>query len=102
MYLALDDREDLPEKVLTEMKLTRKWVLAIVGDKWPLQHRHVLGRAVRIRSPYVDVLSLTQVLASSRCARRWTRRSSATARGRATPTSSCAPSRASRQACRTR
>ena len=41
MYLALDDREDLPEKVLTEMKLTRKWVLAIVGDKWPLQHRHV-------------------------------------------------------------
>ena len=51
MYLALDDREDLPEKVLTEMKLTRKWVLAIVGDKWPLQHRHVLGRAVRIRSP---------------------------------------------------
>ena len=24
---------------------------------------HVLGRAVRIRSPYVDVLSLTQVLA---------------------------------------
>ena len=46
MYLALDDREDLPEKVLTEMKLTRKWVLAIVGDKWPLQHRHVLGRAV--------------------------------------------------------
>ena len=63
MYLALDDREDLPEKVLTEMKLTRKWVLAIVGDKWPLQHRHVLGRAVRIRSPYVDVLSLTQVLA---------------------------------------
>ena len=63
MYLDLDDREDLPEKVLTEMKLTRKWVLAIVGDKWPLQHRHVLGRAVRIRSPYVDVLSLTQVLA---------------------------------------
>ena len=63
MYLALDDREDLPEKVLSEMKLTRKWVLAIVGDKWPLQHRHVLGRAVRIRSPYVDVLSLTQVLA---------------------------------------
>ena len=26
MYLALDDREDLPEKVLTEMKLTRKCV----------------------------------------------------------------------------
>ena len=60
VYLTINN---LPEKVLTEMKLTRKWVLAIVGDKWPLQHRHVLGRAVRIRSPYVDVLSLTQVLA---------------------------------------
>ena len=35
----------------------------IVGDKWPLQHRHVLGQAIRIRSPYVDALSVTQVLA---------------------------------------
>ena len=33
------------------------------GDKWPLQHRHVLGQAIRIRSPYVDALSVTQVLA---------------------------------------
>lgn len=63
MYLSLGDREDLNEKVLTEMELTRKWVLAIVGDKWPLQHRHVLGQAIRIRSPYVDALSVTQMLA---------------------------------------
>ena len=63
MFLALGDREDLNEKVLNEMELTRKWVLAIVGDKWPLQHRHVLGQAIRIRSPYVDALSVTQVLA---------------------------------------
>ena len=63
MYLVLGDREDLNEKVLNEMELTRKWVLAIVGDKWPLQHRHVLGQAIRIRSPYVDALSVTQVLA---------------------------------------
>ena len=34
-----------------------------MGDKWPLQHRHVLGQAIRIRSPYVDALSVTQVLA---------------------------------------
>ena len=34
-----------------------------MGDKWPLQHRHVLGQAIRIRSPYVDGLSVTQVLA---------------------------------------
>ena len=63
MYLALGDREDLNKKVLDEMELTRKWVLEIVGDKWPLQHRHVLGQAIRIRSPYVDALSATQVLA---------------------------------------
>ena len=38
-------------------------MLKIVGDEWPLQHRHVLGQAIRIRSPYVDALSVTQVLA---------------------------------------
>ena len=63
MYLALGDREDLNKKVLNEMELTREWVLKIVGDEWPLQHRHVLGQAIRIRSPYVDALSVTQVLA---------------------------------------
>lgn len=63
MYLALGDRDDLRDKVLREMKLTRQWVLKIVGDEWPLQHRHVLGQAIRIRSPYVDALSVTQVLA---------------------------------------
>lgn len=63
MYLTLGDREDLNKKVLDEMELTRKWVLKIVGDEWPLQHRHVLGQAIRIRSPYVDALSVTQVLA---------------------------------------
>ena len=70
MYLALDDREDLNEKVLGEMDLTRKWVLRIVGDEWPLEHRHVLGQAIRIRSPYVDALSLTQVLALKSLRRR--------------------------------
>ena len=70
MYLALDDREDLNEKVLGEMELTHKWVLRIVGDEWPLEHRHVLGQAIRIRSPYVDALSLTQVLALKSLRRR--------------------------------
>ena len=63
MYLALGDRDDLAEKVLGELDLTLEWVLRIVGDEWPLQHRHVLGRAIRIRSPYVDALSLLQVRA---------------------------------------
>ena len=63
MYLSLGDREDLSDKVLSEMQLTRKWVLQIVDDKWPLQHRHVLGQAIRVRSPYVDALSVIQSLA---------------------------------------
>lgn len=63
MYLALGDRDDLRDKVLEEMELTRSWILKIVGDEWPLQHRHVLGQAIRVRSPYVDALSVTQVLA---------------------------------------
>ncbi|PLS31251.1 phosphoenolpyruvate carboxylase [Bifidobacterium margollesii] len=63
LYLALGDREDLNTKVLEEMELTRKWVLKIVADEWPLQHRHVLGQAIRIRSPYVNALSVLQVRA---------------------------------------
>ena len=63
MYLALGDRDDLARTVYREMQLTRSWILAIVGDEWPLEHRRVLGRAVRIRDPYVDVLSLAQVRA---------------------------------------
>ncbi len=63
MYLALGDRRDLAETVYREMQLTRSWVLRIVGDEWPLEHRRVLGRAVRVRNPYVDALSLAQVRA---------------------------------------
>ena len=62
-YLALGDRDDLSKKVLDEMALTRKWTLAIVGDEWPLQRRHVLGQAIRVRNPYVDALSISQVRA---------------------------------------
>lgn len=63
LYLALGDRDDLAEKVLEEMELTRRWVLAIVGDEWPLQHRRVLGPVIRMRLPFVNVLSVTQALA---------------------------------------
>ncbi len=62
IYLALGDREDLNKKVLDEMELTRKWVLAIVGDEWPLQNRRVLGPVIRMRLPFVNVLSVTQAL----------------------------------------
>ena len=63
MYLALGDRDDLAQTVFAEMQRTRSWTLGIVGDEWPLQHRHFLGRAVRVRNPYVDALSLAQVRA---------------------------------------
>ena len=63
LYLALGDRDDLAQKVLDEMALTRRWVLAIVGDEWPLEHRRVLGPVIRMRLPFVNVLSVTQALA---------------------------------------
>ena len=63
LYLDLGGRNDLTEMVIDEMALTRKWVLAIVGNDWPLQNRHVLGPVVRMRLPFVNVLSLTQVRA---------------------------------------
>ena len=66
LYLALGDRDDLAEKVLGEMALTRRWVLAIAGDDWPLQHRRVLGPVIRMRLPFVNVLSVTQALALRR------------------------------------
>ncbi|MFV0634692.1 phosphoenolpyruvate carboxylase [Demequina sp.] len=62
-YLALGDREDLAQMVLDEMRLTREWVLKITGAEFPLSGRRVLGRAVQLRSPYVDALSLIQVRA---------------------------------------
>ncbi|GII99831.1 phosphoenolpyruvate carboxylase type 1 [Sediminihabitans luteus] len=62
-YLALGDRDDLAEMVLTELRLTREWVLKVTGNAWPLSGRRVLGRAVQLRSPYVDALSLIQVRA---------------------------------------
>ena len=63
LYLQMGGREDLSSKVLDEMELTRKWVLAIVGDEWPLQNRRVLGPVIRMRLPFVNVLSVTQAQA---------------------------------------
>ena len=63
MYLDLAERTDLDEKVLSEMELTRKWVLAITGDNWPLEHRRVLGPVIKMRLPFVNVLSIAQVRA---------------------------------------
>ncbi len=62
-YLALGDRDDLAAMVLDEMERTRRWVLATTDSEAFLSRRRILGRAVALRSPYVDALSLLQLRA---------------------------------------
>jgi phosphoenolpyruvate carboxylase len=62
-YLALGDRDDLAQLVLDEMHRTRDWVLRITGADQLLANKPVLQRAVKMRSPYVDALSLLQLRA---------------------------------------
>jgi len=62
-YLALGDRDDLAQLVLDEMALTRDWVVRIAGGGEVLANKPVLQRAVKMRSPYVDALSLLQLRA---------------------------------------
>ncbi|WP_147102753.1 phosphoenolpyruvate carboxylase [Nesterenkonia populi] len=62
-YLALGDRPELSEAVLEELHLTVKWVLAITEQERLLEKHQVLGRAVQLRNPYVDALSLIQLRA---------------------------------------
>ncbi|WP_102160263.1 phosphoenolpyruvate carboxylase [Zhihengliuella halotolerans] len=62
-YLDLGDRDDLAGLVLEELDLTSKWVLAITDQERLLEGRRVLGRAVQLRNPYVDALSLLQLRA---------------------------------------
>lgn len=67
-YLELSERDDLADMVREEMELTRKWVVLITEQESLLAGHHVLGNAVKIRSPYVDALSLLQ-LRALRCLR---------------------------------
>ena len=62
-YLALGDRDDLAELVMDEMARTRDWVVRIAGGDGLLANKPVLQRAVKLRSPYVDALSLLQLRA---------------------------------------
>ncbi len=62
-YLELGEREDLAQMVLDELALTREWVVTITGQDRLLAGHRVLGRAVQLRSPYVDALSLLQLRA---------------------------------------
>ena len=62
-YLALGGREDLTAMVLDEYDLTRRLVLQVTGHDRLLADRRVLSRAVALRDPYVDALSLLQLRA---------------------------------------
>ncbi|ANG86100.1 phosphoenolpyruvate carboxylase [Microbacterium aurantiacum] len=62
-YLDLGDRDDLAELVRSEMALTREWVIRVTGGTELLAGKPVLQRAVKMRSPYVDALSLLQLRA---------------------------------------
>ena len=62
-YLALGDRDDLAQLVLDELALTREWVIRVTGGERLLENKPVLQRAVQLRTPYVDALSLLQLRA---------------------------------------
>ncbi|MGF6821760.1 phosphoenolpyruvate carboxylase [Microbacterium sp. ZKA21] len=62
-YLALGDRDDLAQLVLDELALTREWVIRLTGGSGLLVNKPILQRAVQLRSPYVDALSLLQLRA---------------------------------------
>ncbi|SJN15427.1 Phosphoenolpyruvate carboxylase [Mycetocola reblochoni REB411] len=65
-YLALGDRDELAQLVREEMALTSEWVTKTVNASALLASRPVLRRAVQLRSPYVDALSLLQLRALRR------------------------------------
>ena len=62
-YLDLGDRADLAALVMDEMELTRRWVVRVTAGEDVLDNKPVLQRAVKMRSPYVDALSLLQLRA---------------------------------------
>jgi phosphoenolpyruvate carboxylase len=62
-YLALGGRDDLTAAVLAEYDLTKALVLEVTGHDRLLADRRVLSRAVALRDPYVDALSLLQLRA---------------------------------------
>lgn len=62
-YLDLGDRDDLAAIVVDEMTLTIDWIVRLTGGDALLANKPILQRAVRLRSPYIDALSLLQLRA---------------------------------------
>ncbi len=49
--------------MLDELTLTKEWVIRLTGGGALLENKPILQRAVTLRSPYVDALSLLQLRA---------------------------------------
>jgi phosphoenolpyruvate carboxylase len=62
-YLALGDRPDLAERILDELDLTTRLVLAVLDLPQLLAGRRILSAVVDLRNPYVDALSHLQLRA---------------------------------------
>ena len=64
-YLALGARPEISEQILAERERAIAQVLIVTGHGQLLDGRRVLGRAVDLREPYIDALSLVQLRALS-------------------------------------
>jgi phosphoenolpyruvate carboxylase len=65
LYADLVEDKALRDRVfsilLAEFELTRRMVLAVLGQSSLLQTNKVLEHSIRLRNPYVDPMSLIQV-----------------------------------------
>jgi phosphoenolpyruvate carboxylase len=65
LYAGLVQDEALRDRVFAtlhaEFELTRRMVLAVLGQSSLMQTNSVLGQSIRLRNPYVDPMSLIQV-----------------------------------------
>ena len=65
LYAGLVQDEALSDRVFAtlhaEFELTRRMVLAVLGQSTLMQTNSVLGHSIRLRNPYVDPMSLIQV-----------------------------------------
>jgi phosphoenolpyruvate carboxylase len=65
LYAGLVQDEALRDRVFStlhaEFELTRRMVLAVLGQSSLMQTNSVLGQSIRLRNPYVDPMSLIQV-----------------------------------------
>ena len=62
-YLRLGDRDDIAARILDELDLSARLVLAVLQQDRLLERRRILGAAVDLRNPYVDALSHLQLRA---------------------------------------